>query len=262
MLRYLRLYLNFVRFSFSKAMEFRLDFYFRIVMDCVFYAVNIAFFTILYLHTDRLGGWDIDQVLVFTAAYLFTDALYMTLFSNNMWYLPLYINKGDVDYYLVRPVSSLFFLSFREFAANSFMNLVIATGLLAWALARYPDPLGAGAIALFVVMLLMGNLLNGMMSVWFTVPTFWFHSNEGLRETRFQLSQYGERPHGIFAGWLQRILLTVLPIALITSYPTYVLFAGLTLQGFGLFFGVWACALAFTVFLWRLGLRNYASASS
>ena len=45
-----------------------------------------------------------------------------------MWWLPMLINRGDLDYYLVRPVSTLFFVSFRDFAANSFVNLVIATG--------------------------------------------------------------------------------------------------------------------------------------
>ena len=39
-MRYLRLYLYFLRFSFSRAMEFRLDFYFRILMDVAFYVVN------------------------------------------------------------------------------------------------------------------------------------------------------------------------------------------------------------------------------
>ena len=62
----------------------------------------------------------------------------MTVFANNMWWLPIAVNRGDLDYYLVRPVSSLFFLSLREFAANSFLNLLLATGILVWALARYP----------------------------------------------------------------------------------------------------------------------------
>jgi rhomboid protease GluP len=44
MRRYLTLYLYFLRFSFSRALEFRVDFLFRVVMDVVYYAVNIAFF--------------------------------------------------------------------------------------------------------------------------------------------------------------------------------------------------------------------------
>ena len=131
MRRYLRLYFHFLRYSFSRAFEFRVDFSFRIVMDCVFYAVNLTFFTLLYNQRDQIGGWTIDQAYIFVAAFFFVDALHMTLFSNNMWWLPILVNKGDLDYYLVRPVSSLFFLSLREFAATSFINLIIATGACA-----------------------------------------------------------------------------------------------------------------------------------
>ena len=118
-MRYLRLYLYFLRFSISRAAEFRVDFYFRVVMDVVYYAVNLAFFGIIYTQTAVVGGWTLDQAYVFVAGFLFVDAVNMTVVANNMWVLPQLINKGDLDYYLVRPVSSLFFLSLRDFAANS-----------------------------------------------------------------------------------------------------------------------------------------------
>ena len=70
-------------------------------------------------------------MFVFLAGIFMSDALHMTIFANNMWMLPILINKGDLDYYLVRPVSPLFFLSLRDFAANSFLNLVIASGIVA-----------------------------------------------------------------------------------------------------------------------------------
>ena len=43
MTRYLRLYAYFLRFSFSRALEFRVDFFFRVIMDTAFYAVNLGF---------------------------------------------------------------------------------------------------------------------------------------------------------------------------------------------------------------------------
>jgi ABC-2 type transport system permease protein len=124
--RYLRLYLFFLQFSFSKALEFRIDFFFRIAMDIMYYFVNIALFKILLLHTPLIAGWNEEQMMVFVGCYLLVDAFHMTVFSSNMWWLPYYINRGELDYYLIRPVSPLFFLSLREFSANSFINLIIA----------------------------------------------------------------------------------------------------------------------------------------
>lgn len=262
MLRYARLYLYFLRFSFSRAMEFRVDFFFRIVMDAAFYAVQIAFFTVLYRHTALLGGWDYDQALVFACGFFLIDALHMTIFANNMWWLPIFVNKGDLDYYLVRPVSSLFFLSLRDFAANSFVNLLLAIVLLAWALGRYPLPLEPLNILVFTILLCTGALLYWLIHLSFLIPVFWLHSNRGLGETFYVIEKYSERPDRIFHGWLRRLLVTVLPFSLLASFPTTLLFDGVTPRLLGHVLGVTALFFVAVRGFWHLALRNYSSASS
>jgi ABC-2 type transport system permease protein len=260
--RYLRLYLNFVRFAFSRAMEFRFDFFFRVVMDVLWNAVNIAFFAAIYLHTPLLGGWNFDQVLVFAGGVFFSDGVQMTVLSNNMWFFPILVNKGDVDYYLVRPVSSLFFLSFREFAANSFLNLVIATGILTWSIARYPGGVDAGNVVLYVAMLGVGLVIQYAVHLAFLIPVFWLHSAMGLGELFFVFGRYTGRPHQIFTGWVRRILTSVLPFSLIVSYPAKAFFEGFTWSLVLHMVGVAVLSFLAMLGLWRLGLRAYASASS
>lgn len=262
MIRYLRLYLYFVQFSFSRALEFRLDFFFRIVMDCIWYAVQLAFFLVLFRHTAAIGGWSVDQMIIFAAAYMMSDAINMTVFSNNMWWLPMFINRGDLDYYITRPVSSLFFLTLRDFAANSFVNLIVAGGILVWALARYPEPLAALNVLFFLGLLLLGNFFFAYMTMMFTIPVFWFHSAGGLREGWFQLQKYMERPDQIFPGWLRRLLTTGMPLALIASYPTHALFDGLSIGRALHIAAAAAGCFGILVFAWNRGLRAYSSASS
>ena len=262
MWRYIRLYAYFVRFSISRVLEFRVDFYFRVVMDCVFYAVNLGFFHIIYRHTSSLGGWTEDQAYVFVTAYLLVDALFMTLFSNNCWWLPMFINRGDLDYYLTRPVSSLFFLSFRDFAFNSFMNIVIAAGLMTWALARYPGDLPAINVVSFVVLVCLGVFIHYMIRMMFIIPVFWLHTSRGLDEISYILDHLAERPDQIFGGLMRSILLTILPLALIASVPTHVLFGGLTWQSIGHLAAVVTVFFCGMVVFWNRGLRAYSSASS
>jgi ABC-2 type transport system permease protein len=262
MLRYLRLYLYFLRFSFSRAMEFRVDFFFRIGMDIVWNVVHLAFFTLVFRQVGLLAGFDRDQIYVFVGAMFVVDAVHMSVFSNNMWWLPILVNRGDLDYYLVRPVSSLFFMSVRDFAANSFVNLLIAIGVLVWAVARYPHPLGAGPLAFFAAMLGVGVFVQYAIHMLFLIPVFWLHSAHGLKEVYFSLSSLSARPHRIFTGWVGRLIVTALPFAFVVSYPVETLFRPVTP---GLLLHVAAivavCAVAVGV-LWRIGLRSYASASS
>lgn len=262
MIRYLRLYLYFLRFSFSRAMEFRVDFFFRVFMDSFFYVAHLAFFTILYRHTAELGGWTLDQALIFASAIFVQDALQMTLFSNNCWWLPIYINRGDLDYYLIRPVSSLFFLSTRDFAANSFLNLILAGAIMVWALGRYPDPLPAVRIAIFLFCLLLGTGIYYCLRMVFLIPVFWIQSNRGFDSIFWSLEELGNRPDRIYPGWMHRILVSIIPFALMISYPTRTLFEGDLLTVVLHLVTVTGLGFALVIAFWRWGLRNYASASS
>ena len=262
MLRYLRLYAHFLRFSFSKAMQFRLDFSFRFVMDLAFYAVQIAFFEVLYRHTALLAGWTKEQSLAFLAGYFCLDALHMSVFSSNMWYFPFLVNQGNLDGYLVRPVSSLFFVSFREFAANSFLNLLVAAGILAWALSRLPGGPGAANTLLFLALLVNGCLLYWIVQMCFLIPVFWTQSGQGFFEMFYTFLNCVMRPDGLFTGWARRILLSVLPFSLMASFPARVLFEGWSSARVGHIAVVTLSAFLFLRWFWERGLRVYASASS
>jgi len=262
MLRYLRLFGCFLRFSISRAMEFRVDFFFRIVMDITFYAVNILFFEVIFLHTPLLGGWDAAQMRVFIGCFLLVDALSMTLFANNLWMLSTYINRGDLDYYLVRPVSSLFFLSLRDFAANSFLNLLMAGGILVWGLAGLGEPLSVGGLILLLVLLVNGTYLRYCVRMLTIIPAFWLHAGQGLEIVFFHLARLVDRPHRIFTGAVRVLLTTLLPFSLMASVPAALFLDGFRFDLFALIVGM---TLGFTLLLrvlWQRGLRAYASASS
>lgn len=260
--RYLRLYLYFLRFSFSRAMEFRLDFFFRIIMDIFYYGINIGFYQVVFLHTDILGGWEMDQMLIFISGFLIIDAISMTVFANNLWLLQDFINKGDLDYYLVRPVSSLFFLSLRDFAANSFVNLIMAWGIMIWALIRYPHPLPLTSIILFVMLILLGAILRYFVRMLFIIPTFWFHSANGFDIIFFYFNRFIERPDRIFHGIMRFVLTTVLPFSVMASFPARILFESFNPWLLVHFLGIIVIFFLLVIWFWRKGLRAYSSASS
>lgn len=262
MKRYLRLVLYFLQFSFSKAMVFRLDFFFRIGMDIIYYAVNILFYRVIYTHTALIGGWSEEQMMIFVGAFLLIDAISMALFSNNLIKISYFINRGDLDYYLIRPVSSLFFLSVRDFAVDSFVNLIMAIGILAVALVRYNGQLSSGLVLLFIILLLIGTYLRYLVRLVTIIPVFWLQSNHGLEMMFFHCARLLERPDAIFSGWFRIVITTVLPFGLMASFPARILFDGFQ---WGIVLQLLGVTVVFNVFVllfWHRGLRSYSSASS
>lgn len=262
MKRYLQLYLYFLRFSFSKAMEFRIDFSFRIIMDLIYYAVNILFFKVIYLHTPMLAGWSMDQMMVFVASYLLVDALNMTIFSSNMWWLPYFINKGDLDYYLIRPVAPLFFLSLREFSANSFLNLLMAISFFSYSLYHYPLPFSFSEVLLLILLLINGTLIYYCVQLLMILPVFWTQSTRGFIDLFYSMGLAMERPDKIYKGLVRIIFSTVIPFSLIAAFPARLFiekFDGATLLHIVI---VSLFLWGLVGFFWNRGLKNYSSASS
>jgi len=262
MRRYLVLYLYFLRFSFSRAMQFRFDFFFKVAMDVLYYATNMAFFTILFDHTSMLGRWNLDEVYVFVCTFLFIDAVHMAVFANNLEALPGFVRRGDLDYYLVRPVSSLFFLSVRDFAANSFLNALIASGLLVWSILHLDQAPSPSALAWFVVMLFAGSLVCFLVRLAFVIPVFWLQSNRGLSELSFALDHLSERPHHVYTGAVRMLLVTVLPLAFFSSMPAAVVLDGPSASVLGHTALVVLGTVVFVGWFWRRAVRAYGSASS
>lgn len=231
-------------------------------MDLCYYAVAVAFFRIIYLHTSVLGGWDEKQIMVFVSGYLIVDAINMTMFSNNMWQMPILINRGDLDYYLLRPVSSLFFVSLREFAANSFINLICAFSIFGWALSGLTPIPSLQMIVLYLLMLLNGSVIFFCLNAMSNLIVFWTHSSSGLGELIWSMSKLSERPDRIYRGLIRKILTLILPFAVISSFPARIILEGPT---WTLMFHMLCTSCIFMtalILLWNYGLKNYSSASS
>jgi len=260
-IRYLRLYLATVRFAWSRSLEFRLEFWFRILMDVLFYILNIIFFEVLYLHSPTLGGWTKSQVMIFITSVFVVDAVRMTFFVDNFWRFRQSVADGKFDYFLIKPASSLFLVSTRYFSVASCVNLLIAFGLLFSALSSY-GPISQGAMLMYIAGMLNGILLIFCMQLLFAISVFWTQSPDGIEEILYVINRFGERPHTIYHPLLRFVFLTVVPVSLFASVPTEILFSE---NRVWLLLGsltVSACAVVGLRILWKRALLNYSSASS
>jgi ABC-2 type transport system permease protein len=231
-------------------------------MDVIFYIIQFLFFKIIYLHTPILAGWNIDQMTVFICSFIFVDAFNMTFFANNAWWFPQTINKGDLDYYLTRPVSPFFFLGFKEFAANSLINLIMATAIFTYAIISYPGELNSIKLFIFVLLLINGAFLYYMTNLLFLLSVFWTGSNRGYGDLFFAAEKVFQRPDLIFNTYIRRFFVSILPFAVMASVPTRFLFE----ENTGHLIIEMLLASVFVYFVvsivWKKGIRDYSSASS
>jgi ABC-2 type transport system permease protein len=156
----------------------------------------------------------------------------------------------------------LFFLSFKEFSANSFMNLIIAVAIFVYSLVNYQQPYTTPEVLLLITLIINGTLIYYCCQMLMILPVFWTQSSKGFMDLFFSMGIAMERPDRIFKGWLRVLFTVFLPFALIASFPARLFIEKFDWMTF-LHLAAVSCALwGVMLIIWRKGLRAYSSASS
>lgn len=258
-MRYFRIYLNFLRFAASRAMQFRAELGFRILMDIAFYAIFLGFYKIIYSHTPSLGGWNEEQAIIFVSGFMVVDALQMTFFADMYHSFQLLYRQGALDHYLTKPISSWFFVGFRYINFASLANVLISGSILTWAILRYQGTLHWWAIAVYILLLMGAAFLYFLVLFSLLMVVFWWENADAMMGIYFEGVNFASRPHHIFKGMVRGVLLTIVPFSVFASVPAQALFEQV---GWSSVLHVILVVIGFLVInltLWKQGLKRYAS---
>lgn len=268
LIKYWRLYRSFFKASFVADLEFRANFFGRIVIDIFWYLAQIITFETLFRHTDRIGSWNLSQTRVFLGVLFVTDALYMIMFSDNLERMGERVRKGELDLLLAKPVNSQFMVSLQRANTAIFGNLILGLAWLIWSLyslqSQPTGPQDFSWMRLFWLFYLIPMGLISLYAIRFMIASaaLIFTQSDNLHFLWYQVYKLGMRPDSLYSPWLRAIIMTALPVALIASVP-----ASAILEEPRLLVFAWAGVLAaFFLWLsarfWRFCLKRYSSASS
>src|SRR2546423_9676777 len=128
-MRYLRLLAVFYRTSVQTDMEYRADFYTRIVASLLGLLTTMGALSIAFNYTSNLKGWSFAQVLVLLSVYYLMDGLIEMFIAPNMREVMVKVRDGTLDFVLLKPVSAQFMATFRTINIWRAANLLVGGGL-------------------------------------------------------------------------------------------------------------------------------------
>ena len=158
-LRYFSLWVSFFNNSLTRDLEFKANFLGGLIVDIIFYGIQFFFFSIIYSYVDALGVFTREDVMIFLVITFLADTFYMFFFSGNLFNLNRWMVRGDLDYFLLRPVESQFMVSFRYVKSYALVSIVILLIMLTTLIADYSKPIGFFNVLAFVFSFLMGTVL-------------------------------------------------------------------------------------------------------
>lgn len=261
-MRYLRLLAVFYRTSVQTDMEYRIDFFTRILASLLGLLTTIGSLSIAYRYTGNIKGWTFPQALVLLAIYYLMDGLIETFIAPNMRQVMDQVRNGTLDFVLLKPVSSQFLASFRQVNIWRLSSIIVGLGLCAYTIGKLSLSVGIFDALAFAVTLAGGMAV--VYSFWLSLVTltFWFVKIENIEQLIWQAFESGRYPIEIYPAWLRGTLTYVIPVAFIITVPAQAL-AGRLQPAFVLVAVIVATASALLASaFWRFGLRFYTGASA
>lgn len=261
---HLRLIRCFARTSAQNEMAYRANFWLSLLHSVLNLGSGVLGLMVLFGQVETIHGWDLAATLALLGTYLIIGALRGLFIGPSLEALAGMDGEvwtGKLDFTLLRPVDIQFLASFRHWRLMAVVDLVLGLGVLGYALSQLAGVLTMGRLLVFVLALaiavtILYAILLAFAGLVFWSPGFLF---TWVFDALFQMARY---PVGLYPGWLQLVLMWVVPVGLMTTVPAQALTGTLAP---GMLAGAAALALGLllaTSALFRAGLRRYASASS
>lgn len=261
MARYWKIYTTFFKSSLVRELEFRANFFAKVVQNLVWIGFFLLIILVIYRNTNSIAGWNRGDAFILAATCFLMNSL-VSAFFMSLQDIPNQVRMGTLDFVITKPVDTQFWVSFRRFNFDQIGTLLagiamIVIGIVTSGLAPSATQwLGYLSLLIAATAIFYSfNLLLMTLGIWLVrVDNLWV-----LGETVMQVARY---PVDIFGAGLQRLFVYGIPLAFLGTMPSSQLVKGFD-PGMIALGGGWAVGLMLlSRWFWRFALKHYSSASS
>jgi len=255
-------YLAIFKLSWQKSMEYRLDFFGKLILGLISFSVMVIIFKTVFSQVSFIAGYSFPMMFTYLAM---TKVLHFVTRGNTAKRIADEIKDGKISVFLLKPVGYLriwlgIFLADRSFEILVRSLLLVVLLIIVPSLFSFPN---IGVLMLFFISVIMALSYNYLINTIVAAIGFWVVDIR-LFTTAFNLATgflAGELvPIDIFPLYLKKIA-EILPFRFLLFFPIKIYqekISGTALwiefiQAF-----LWLFVLIIiSRILWRKGLKNY-----
>src|SRR6266567_9641565 len=200
LLRYLGIYFALWKNSVTREMIFKSNFLLWIVVELLWFGLQLTFIGVLYLHTEHIGTWTKWQVVMLIGGSHFIQQIFQAFFLINCTNLSELIRTGKLDFLLLLPVNTRFVVSLRQVDLGSFVNATSALGVIAYAAHQMHFTPSFGHIAGFLALCLVGIVIHYSLMFLLATVSFWTVRAQGIVWGYYNLFNIARMPDEAFTG--------------------------------------------------------------
>jgi ABC-2 type transport system permease protein len=260
MQRYLHVLRLFWTAAIAAEMEYRINFLLAALSSLGNLAGSLFGVSLFYSNGYTFQGWSWEEALVVLGIFTVLQGFSATFLAANLNHIVDHIQQGTLDFVLLKPISSQFWLSTRTFSPWGLPDVFFGLVLIGYAGEHLN--LTLSDYLLSAVPLLFGFV--SLYSLWFMLgaTSVWFVKIYNVTEVLRGLLEAGRYPMVAYPAAYRFFFTFVVPVAFLTTVPAEAMLGRVQISWL-VGAGVLALALLFVAGrLWRFALRFYTSASS
>ncbi len=258
--RYLQFWWMSIRTSLIRQMEFRGAFIAETLLGFTWIGFVYLVAGIFFLHSQTIAGWTRADAFLLVASWSVIRDLVGALFRPGLTLITEYVQKGQFDVTLIRPLPALWQFLTARFLLSDFIQAIFDIGLLMWLLWQTHPDLSLVSGLVLVVLIGCGVIIDTAIVLALNSLSFWFVNIDNINVLYSSMSELSRFPAAAFkrAGW---VLFTIVPLAYVGNVQALWLRDG---QWSLVALAVGMAVVSVTGALWvfRRGSRRYTSASS
>lgn len=260
MQRYFKIIRLFWTTAIAAELEYRLNFLIAAITS-IANLIGSLFGLFLFYRTDyTFQGWSWQEAIIVLGLFTLLQGFSATFLVPNLNSIVKQVEQGTLDFVLLKPISSQFWLSTKTISPWGLPDLVFGLILIIYA----GSNLGLTWYNYLASLIPLGFGIIILYSLWFILgaTSIWFVKVYNVTEVLRGLLEAGRYPMVAYPAIYRFFFTFVVPVAFLTTVPAQAM-----LDRSELVWNIGAAVLAgvlfaFSIFFWRFALRFYTSASS
>lgn len=246
--------------AIAAELEYRLNFVIASLSSMANLVGSIFSLFLFYRTGYSFQGWSWTEALIVLGMFTLLQGFSATLLIPNLNRIVEYVQQGTLDFILLKPISSQFWLSTRILSPWGLPDLFFGFLLIFYA----GSQLNIAPINYFVSFLAIALGMLILYSIWFILgaTSIWFVKIHNVTEVLRGLLEAGRYPIAAFPLGYRIFFTFVIPVAFLTTIPAEALLGKIA---FTWLFSAALLAISLLIIanlFWRFALRFYTSASS
>lgn len=260
MQRYFRVLILFWTTAIAAELEYRLNFLIASFTSVANLAGSIFGLFLFYQNDYTFQGWSWQEAIIVLGIFTLLQGFSATFLVPNLNRIVQQVEQGTLDFVLLKPISSQFWLSMRVVSPWGVPDLLFGITLIVYA----GTQLGIGINDYLVSMVPISCGFLILYSLWFMLgaTSIWFVKIYNVTEVLRGLLEAGRYPIIAYPAIYRFFFTFIVPVAFLTTVPAEAMLGRIQI-GWIISAGILAVILlVISIFFWRFALRFYTSASS